>query len=227
MTELDKNAPSEEALARAFREAVKDRDAPIEGLFERVSGEVRRERGARAWLRSRPTGVRLALALGAVLVVGAVFTVIGRDHAPFGPIALLALIATLTVVVALRPIHRPALPRWVEISTLGLATGAPLALAGIAVFGDPTPVEGDLWYCFGLGVAIALPIVACVALLDRGSRAWSTVLAAAAAGLAANIALDAHCRSTEPVHLVLGHALVVILYVAVAGALVAIRRRGS
>lgn len=228
----------EDEIRRALREAVADRAAPVDGLFERIASEVQRDRGLRARLRSLPTGWRVAIALGAVLSLGAVYAVIDGPGAPLMKLGALAAIAVLTVVVALRPIQQPALPRWSVVAAIVISLGIPIALEALGpLLVDTPPAPGGLlglfvespppWRCFGLGVALALPVVIVVAFLDRGARASSTVLAAAAAGLAGNIALDAHCRSADPLHLVLGHALVVLLYVGIASAVVSLRRRWS
>jgi hypothetical protein len=235
MSELDDKAGGGE-IRRALREAIADREAPVEGLFERVTGDVRRERSLRGRLRSLPTLWRLGIALAAVLSAGAIYAVIDGPGAPFMKLGALAATAVLTVVVAFRPIHRPALPRWLVLRAVVLALALPIALEALGpILVAVPPAPGGLlglfdespppWRCFGFGVAIAIPIVVVVAFLDRGARPSSTVLAAASAGLAGNLALDAHCRSADPLHLLLGHALVVVLYVAIASATVAIRRR--
>lgn len=199
----------------------------IGALLQRVEGEIARERGTIAWLRSRPTPLRVMLgvagaalvALGVVLLrhrVDLAVYPLGRLVAAVGAYALLAGVAVRS---ALRPLQQHALPRLFHRTVIAAAVLVPFAVAAspAAHFVHPASLAGagdDLLpravQCFLFGGAVALPALGLLFALDRGAHhAWSTALAsAAAAGLIGILALELHCPITHPIHLVAGHATV-------------------
>jgi hypothetical protein len=216
----------EAALGRSLATAGSDNplDAALWGELER---ELAEEKGARAWFRSRPTGLRLALALAGVLFV----TALGLRHArpDFASVSksvlgawLVAFIADalLAVRVAL-PMLEASGPR--RRAALTAAFGLPLVYAFVAAlsFGAPaavaTPFFTRALACFSYGTLLSTPLVGLVWLLDRGTGSRTRVLAGAATcGLAANAALLLHCPATDPAHLLAGHGAIGVALALIA-----------
>ena len=72
--------------------------------------------------------------------------------------------------------------------------------------------------CIGFGTLAAFPALIGIRLLQRESelRLWPTIYAGVAAALGANIALQAHCPIVDTGHLVVGHAMLGIVYAVLA-----------
>jgi hypothetical protein len=64
----------------------------------------------------------------------------------------------------------------------------------------------------GVGILLGIPVYALLRLVDRGN-AFGSLVAAAAAGLAGNFILKAHCSVPGTSHELLGHASVAVLFV--------------
>lgn len=221
---------NEAALGRSLATAGSggELDAALWGELERELGA---ETGAHAWLRSRPTPVRLGLALGGVALVTALGLrhlrphwdtlskpVLGAWLVAFAGVAALALRVALPALDVAAPRRR---------AVLAAAFGLPVVYAalGAASFGGPplvaAPFFGAALSCFVYGTLLSLPLVALVWLLDRGAGSRSRVLAGAAAcGLAANAALLLHCPATDPAHLLAGHGAIGVALALVAWAVV-------
>jgi len=130
-----------------------------------------------------------------------------------------ALTLPLPVLFALaqRPWQRPSVSRglaWGGVAAscllaVGLATRPLWPLWPGQLVGGSTPATLPVWRevlpCMIFGLAVAAPVFALSKLLDRGTP-HSTWLALAAAGLAGNLALLAHCGHERAGHLLLGHA---------------------
>ena len=179
-------------------------------LFMTVASKVAGETGLRAYLRSRPTWQRRALAfLSSLPLPFLVLAVAGarRDLHSLSPfqlafeILLLGGLAAWNVTVALKPLHVAGRPRSRTIlvaaaaSVVGIASLLLLAAdPSSAGAGMSAPGEAES-RCFATGSAIALPLMLCGWLLSRESSLPRALLLASAAGLSGMLVLHMHCPS--------------------------------
>jgi len=185
-------------------------------FFGQIEQRLARETGARAWLRSRPSRVRLlflVLLVLCVLLVGGVL----RQRADFGQYPALRMILLLCVYfVAITLAFGKELsesPRAEPFADyLGLLAFA-LAVPVLAAFAPATEVSrlvgaGGAPSCFVYGALCTLPIALLAWAFDRDDRPTrrTVCLSAAALGLAANLLLELHCGNGNPAHVLLGHA---------------------
>jgi hypothetical protein len=201
---------------------------------------VARERGLRAFLRSRSTRVRwtLCLTLAAALLGGellrkrVVLHELGTSRSFVG----LLLLATLALITrsALRPLPLErsaarvrtllALVAWTLPCMLLFA---PEARAGADDFSSSGFALRSL-ACFGYGSALAAPSFALLYAFDRDERVPHRVLASGA-GLVAvlsSLILLVHCPSSERAHLIAGHfSIGLVWFVAVS--IASFRRRAG
>lgn len=211
-------------------------------LWARTERRLLADTGARAWLRSRPTWQRAALALlaGALLAAGAlrrpaVAPLVAMDPVAWVQLVLYAALTVAGIHALLRPLARPAPRGLVRAALVGAAVLLPV------IFAFPTPgsvhgahvlSEGELARrtlgCLLYGLALGLPFLGVLWLLDRSERLGlsALVVLAVASGLLANLALALHCPLDERAHLLLGHAPVgVALALGVFAARALSRRR--
>jgi hypothetical protein len=200
---------------------------PPPSLRSAVESGLAAERGALAGLRARPRGQRLALFGFAVLAVsGAVLALTPRPDLGTYPymrmglaVGAFALLALLGVREALRPLHRPPAPRWLVAALSLSGVLGPLVFACLGAEAHPGLADVPLWRsvlgCFVPGAALGGAMVVLGRALARGPGRDGALLAAAAAGLATNLALTLHCPIDTPPHLILGH---VSISVALLGA---------
>jgi hypothetical protein len=231
-------AESPDAFARAVRTAESDAPIDLDALLARVKSSLAGERGARGWLRSRPTWMRRSISIAASTILSLFGLVAVRpDLGAYPPwrmaITLGAFIVPLlfTIVLSLRPAYRPALKTEIilasSVASLGIvlllsvlppaheAHAATIAMAAADGGGGAMP-------CFFIGVLVSLPVLAIARVLDHRATKMVVVLSAVAAGLTANVTLQLHCPATAPTHLLLGHfsvALVVVVVVALLASL--------
>ncbi len=198
----------------------------LSGLARAVAEDLARERGPRAWLRSRSRGLRVALLAG--LAAAEILVVVAfspRPDLPDYPVARLALTFAWTAAIvvaahvqALRPLHHAPARPWIVSAILFVAVAAPLALAFLPELPD-APGTAVPWFgtCLGKGVALALPLLLAGRALDRRGHAGRTsaALAAVAAGLAGVLGLGVHCPANDPLHLVCAHGTVPAVVLAV------------
>jgi hypothetical protein len=185
-------------------------------LFAQLEADVARETGLRAWLRSRPTRLRFAIAALSVLLV----VVLGgalRERPDFAdyPRARLALLLSVYAAGILlafgKELYLPA-RRGSPAFQLGLLLAA-LGLPFLIAFAPATEAsrqlgpEGAL-NCFVYGALLTVPTAALLWAFDRDDRVSlrSASLSAVALGLSANLVLELHCPSGNALHLLLGHA---------------------
>lgn len=217
--------------------------APPPELLAAVQQDLARERGPLARLRSLATPARVALALAGGLVILGVGVLKLRPDLGVYPLLRFALeLGALGVIglgagwLWLRPLHRPALPAWLAAALVLLALALPWALSALpaAHTAHPASLAGagdDLVSravaCFLHGSMLALPLALFLALLGRGTRRLVryAVLPAAAGALAGLVSLNLHCPLTAPVHLLAGHAPIVLVLVLLAVAVVRLARR--
>ncbi len=218
-------------------------ESEMDALLTSVKHEVSRETGGRAWLRSRATTTRLGLAVGAIAALAALVVVASprADLATasrarlISAMALYGALAFGAMVVALRPLHRPApanrAGRLLIVAGLAAAAGFALApsFAGTPLFETGDGFAGAAMACFMFGSVLAVPLLLLGWALDRGGYLVGSrlLLAGAAAGLAGNLFLELHCAIALPAHLMLGHVTVVLALLGAGVGLSLVGRRGG
>lgn len=136
-------------------------------------------------------------------------------------VAFLVLLV-LAMFMVTRPVHLPARPRWQSISLACLAVGVTVIAAFWplpAAIGAPTHDHGGGFMagaCMGVGLLLGVPVYALLRLVDRGNS-FGNLVAAAAAGVAGNFVLKAHCSIAGTSHELLGHASVAVIFVVGLG----------
>jgi len=230
------------ALATALGVEDEPTDEELSTLLTSVKHVVGAEVGPRAFVRSRPTPIRLALATAALVGVAGLVAVL-TPRADLATMSRLRLIAAMTgytalafaaMQVALRPLSQPAATertgRLLIVAGLALATGFALApLASGASITDLGMGFGSMAMdCFGFGSMLALPLLGFGWALDRGGYFVGSrlLLLGAAGGLAGNLFLELHCDILLPAHLLAGHVTVVVALLA-AGVALSLGRRGG
>lgn len=213
--------------------------ARVDELWENVARSVADERGLRAWLRSRPTLLRVALVCGVLAAVVLAHLLWARRGDGFlVPGARLLLAAGAVVVaiavcmrVVLAPLTRP-FPRAAALGSTALlllpvlAALVPELRWGTA---DTEPAAASLAAaagCFAYGGILVLGIGAALWCVDRGAPVSGVRLvpAVVGAGLTAHLVLQIHCANDNPTHLLLGHASVGVTWLLLLLGLRAARR---
>jgi len=220
-TELLRN---EGDLGRALGRTEGSGELDEPSLWSDVRQAVERESGLRAWLRSRPTPERLAIAFAAA-AIPALLAARGprTDWATYpvllklawGVLPVIVLSAALPRIVFSLDRETPGAWRRVALAALGIALPFGLALypTDIAHAVPAGSAGSDFGLravtCFGFGMALAAPFFVLLWALDRADRipASRVVLAGTSAGLVGNLALFLHCPIRHPEHLVAGHAM--------------------
>ena len=209
-------------------------ELPVEGeridrMFANVKGEcAKSDKTLKGFLRSRSTMVRrlIVLSVFAGLAVAGFYSIPMVDESLRNPqwvatLVVFCLLLVVAMMVVTRPVHRPSLPRWQVVSLVGLAIAATV----LAAFWPSSSVlpathQHDTGViagaCMGFGLLLGVPVYALLRLVDRGNT-WGSVVAAAAAGLAGNFVLKAHCALETTSHVLLGHASVAVLFVVGLG----------
>lgn len=198
----------------------------VAALYGGVRGHIVAAKGSPVErLRARPTWLRRLLGVLVFLFVVGITTGTQRrvDLAAYPLAHLLAYLGSIATLIAvctfaaLRPLHRPSLPKLTGIGLGLLAIAATVVLAIVPDFHAHAPLpSGSLLAhaspCFVYGFLVGAPIYVALRVLDRGNP-LGRVLAASAAGLTGNLVLELQCPSGGVDHLVVGHAGVVALYV--------------
>lgn len=210
----------------------------VAALTMRLDARLAAERGPSAWLLSRPTWLRLAVALAAAAPLVAVLVLrrgVRVDASQYPAARLLvglvglSLIALWNVAVALRPAHRPSLsPRgalgWAGVSVLVVLAWcclpAPYPMDPALCTGTPAEMVVK---CFGWGCLVGAPLLVSTLALNRLSSAQAWLLSAAAAGLAANATLQVTCDHVGVLHVLAGHGLIAAAFVGAAAAVWRVR----
>ncbi len=202
-------------------------------LRARVEGQLASETGWLARLRALRTGQRLALVLALVLLL-ALLVAATTPRADLGQLALTPMMATLGVLTAatalaawrlLRPLHAPPPHPWASRALLVVGVLTPCVLAFVpghqgagAAVGEGAAFMASCGKCLGFGGVLGLPVLL-LALWARRAQTDGAAVAAlggVAAGLAGNVTLQLHCPITEPLHVLVGHATLLVLLGAVA-----------
>lgn len=235
-------AEDDGALARWLAEGRAAEPVPS-GLVAAVQQDLVRERRPLARLRSLATGTRIALAvLGGVLILALGLLKLRPDIGTYPVLRLALELGSLGLVglgaawLWLRPLHRPALPVWMTTALVVLALLLPWAISALppAHLDHPASLGGtgdDLvrraTACFVYGALLGLPLALFLALLGRSARRLVrfAVLPAAAGALAGLVSLNLHCPLTSPVHLLAGHAPIVLVLLMLAALVYRAARR--
>jgi len=197
----------------------------IDELFAEVKAQCdESDRTITGFLKSRSTMVRRLI----VLSVFAALAIIGWYEFPVvseqartlpwaASLATFAVLLLLAMLMVTRPVHLPALPRWQSACVACIAVGATIVAAlwppPAAMAATPAHATGAMaGVCMGVGILLGIPVYALLRLVDRGNPLGS-LIAAAAAGLAGNFVLKAHCSVPGTAHELFGHASVAVLFV--------------
>lgn len=207
----------------------------LDELFRGIEGRLESERGVSAWLRSRPTPVRMLVAAGGVALLVA-WWALATPRTLFSPIpvervalvlAALAVLGALLLRLGLRPAQTPAPSDRLVLG--GLAGG--LLFPVVAAFLPAGTHHFDHYTqytetqaavgCFIIGALTGMVVVFLLRALDRAAHDSrpAALLAAVTGGVAGNLALEFHCPVTAPAHIILGHATVGLVLVLTYGLL--------
>jgi len=223
------NKRPEDDLAERLREldaaAMHARSERMDHLFTELKAECQKsDRTLAGFIRSRSTMVRRLIVLGvfsALAITGwYLFPIVG-DHARTiqwtTSLVAFCVLLLVAMIMVTRPVHLPELPRWQSVCLICVAIGAtvlaafwPYPAAQAATHGHAGSVMAGA--CMGVGILLGVPVYALLRLVDRGN-AFGSLVAAAAAGLAGNFVLKAHCSVPGTSHELLGHASVAVLFV--------------
>lgn len=233
MTGGDDTTGPDEGLGGRLRE-LEAGDRPTDAAaMDRMFAELKTEcdksdKSFIGYLRSRSTMARRMIILFVFTGLG-IFALFKlpmvdesmRDMSWMSTLAAFLVLLVVAMMVVTRPVHRPELPRWQIVCLVGVAVGAtviaafwPGSSAQAATHQHATGMMAGI--CMGFGVLLGVPVYAALRLVDRGN-AFGSLVAAAAAGLAGNLLLKAHCAIDTTGHVLLGHASVAVLFVVGLG----------
>lgn len=215
-----------QALLEAFRADVPQPVADLTRLKQEVRGELARETGALARLKSMPTRTRLALALALIAVIAVVEgTLLARVDMPLVPfghllpvLGVLGLLGVAAAWVTLRPLFRSALPQSVEVLLLVSCLAVPVGLSFLQPeTGHPIGQRGSgpelfehAGACLVHGLTLAVLVWLAFRVLDRQAlgRGFGGLIAGMGGAVVATLALQLHCAIPSAPHWLLGHASV-------------------
>lgn len=234
--------PSDEAVlrelagARAAARALPLEDPGPEALLdlrERVNERIAREVGVVARLRALSSRTQLVLSLALVGI--AALAVIARApraelhhdwHLPVVIAAGLAFAGGACVGEFLRPLHRGGHRRRIGALLVACAVGGSVAIA-LSRTNEPAlapTFARDCGTCLVFGCAAAAPLwLFALAARRHGASGWlGTALVGAGAGLIGQSLLELHCPIVSRGHQLLGHFMLVPVFVV--GAYAVVRR---
>jgi hypothetical protein len=214
-------------------ERLRELDAPDapqnEELMDRMFIDMKarcdkNDRSVTGFLRSRSTVARrlIVLTVFSLLAIAGwfAFPLVGdqaRTVQWTASLVTFCVLLVLAMFMVTRPVHLPALPRWQSVCLACIAVGAtvlaafwPYPAAQAATHDHTGGVMAGA--CMGVGLLLGVPVYALLRLVDRGN-AFGSLVAAAAAGLAGNFVLKAHCSVPGTSHELLGHASVAVVFV--------------
>ena len=198
--------------------AAREAPAPseIDALLASVELQIDTDRGPVVWLRSLATDVRWLIVMGAssflLLATAALARRPDLADVTASSVAIIAVYALLFAVVVaegVRPMHR----RELDALRRQAGWGAVLVPAGIAlgsVLLPHLPHGVARQDCFPFGLLVATCVVGLLRVLDRSAHRGNgtALLAVAAGGIGANLALFLHCADTRVEHVLPAHATV-------------------
>jgi hypothetical protein len=214
----------------------------VNAVLQAVEQDIANEKGLRPKLRSLRTRSRRALALGAaalLIAVGGIARLRADfEHYPLGAMALITGLYVAAVAVGawftLRPLAAAGPREPLQLATALSIVLLPLLLAFFAVqSGHPLteiPSEqyaASAFKCFAYGSELGLPLLILLWALDRADRiSWATaLLAGATLGVTGSLILQLHCPVTHLGHLLLGHALIGLVWGVAFGTVAFVRER--
>jgi hypothetical protein len=206
-------------------------EALIDQMFTSMKSQCdRSDHTLAGFLRSRSTLARRVIVLSVFVGLGFagwfMFPVIAEEAQSMqwtASLVAFCLLIILAMFMVTRPVHLPALPRWQSICLACVAVAAtviaafwpvPEALAAASTHDHGGGFMAGA--CMGVGLLLGVPVYALLRLVDRGN-ALGSLVAAAAAGVAGNFVLKAHCSIAGTSHELLGHASVAVLFVVGLG----------
>jgi len=216
-------------LARELGEGGPLESVPPE-VRQKVVASLDAERGVVARLRSLPHWTQVGLvALVALALVGiGGIANLRADMSDYpmprmvGVVTLLLVFGSVALIHRLRPLYRPPISdkRLDALIALTLVLPAVLALLPTAHTNHPDSVvaEGEFavkaMTCLTYGSLVSLPLVLLlVAVRRRVATVMSRkLLAAASAAVLGNLVLQFNCPVTMPMHLLVGHAGLVLIF---------------
>jgi hypothetical protein len=204
---------------------VPDEDELMDRMFVELQSRCDKDdRSVAGFLRSRSTMTRRLIVVSVFSLLGIMgwfaFPLVG-DQARTAPwtvsLVTFVVLLLLAMLMVTRPVHLPALPRWQSVCLVCIALGATIVAA---FWPNPTATAaahshggGEMaGACLGVGLLLGVPVYALLRLVDRGN-ALGSLVAAAAAGVAGNFVLKAHCSVPGTSHELLGHASVALVFV--------------
>lgn len=219
----------DEGLGERLRE-LDSPDAPQnEERMDRMFADMKarcdkNDRTMTGFLRSRSTVARRLIVLTVFSALGILgwfaFPLVGEQArtAPWtASLVTFCVLLVAAMFMVTRPVHLPALPRWQSMCLACIAIGAtalaafwPHPAAQAATHDHTGGVMAGA--CMGVGLLLGVPVYALLRLVDRGN-AFGSLVAAAAAGVAGNVVLKAHCAVPGTSHELLGHASVAVVFV--------------
>lgn len=206
--------------AAELGQALATMNAPLldEEEWLKLERTLRAEVGVRAWLRSRSTSQRVAVAASCAIAMVAIAALKPRTGLSIARwevaawSALFALAAVACLLLSLASLGRRRAATWLELTIAIVALASPVAYAtGLFAAVPEKPVASVIrtaMACFIYGSVLALPFVAAARMLDRRERlsASGALFLCGAGGLVGNVALLLHCGINDHRHLLLGHA---------------------
>jgi hypothetical protein len=198
----------------------------VDQMFARMKARCdKSDRTLAGFIRSRSTTARRLIVLSILAVLGVIgwfaFPLVGAEIRTIqwtASLVAFCILLVLAMFMVTRPVHLPALPRWQSICLVCVAVGATVVAAfwPIPAALAATPHDHGSGFmagaCMGVGLLLGVPIYALLRLVDRGN-ALGSLVAAAAAGVAGNFVLKAHCSIAGTSHELLGHASVALVFV--------------
>ena len=217
----------------------KGRADPPAALWEAVRAQTIDARPTmRARMQEMPTRLRILTALALALVLGTVVALACGVRSDLGTVAImrygvamggLVLLALAAFSVSLRGAHQRPVGAWTWAVT-GLTLVLPIALALLPSIWGPTDADWShigASACHGVGLVTGALVSVPIFLMQRASApVFARVCAAVAGGgVIAFAMLAVHCPSNDVTHLLIGHAAVGAVLVAIAAVVVWVRRR--
>jgi hypothetical protein len=201
-------------------------------LFEGLQGTIAQEEQSRLKrLRSLGTHAKFAVIVCLPLVLTVLLMVLKprldlKTYPMYRMLGTLASFGTLFgigVWLSLRPTYRPPLPSWLQYSWLALFALLPIGMsllpAATAHHPHPTMGTGAMFWpavfgCNIKGLILSSPFFWLLGrlLLDEQAPIMTKATIALAMGLLGNLILQIICPAVDPLHLLLSHATVGLLF---------------
>lgn len=230
---LDRDPALEDALVglASFELEAAEDDGGLDALLAAIESDQDTEVGPRATLRSMSSTKRRLLVTGvAVAVIALNFFALRRVDLAVYPLGRLVVELGILALLSgglLAAVLRPTLMAPGRLALLGVAFAAavPVILGLVpaahgeqaaSLVGAGPDLAKRALACLGWGLACAAPVLVAMTLVERqpDPRPGRDAVFAAAAGTAGLLALQLHCPITQPIHLLAGHAPVVLAALA-------------